>query len=471
MAETNAQPAKTLSRGHAFVLAAALCYGLVSFVVGVQVGRRGTTPTVDHRAAEIANDSFLSTLTQPLGAAASVSFDPDPLEAFMEVYEHLRTKYLEPITDKDRQKLAYGAIKGMLRELGDPFTRFMAPDDYTGFREENTGHFKGIGAVLGVDHRTNQIQVIRVFRGNPAQKAGLKPGDYIIGINDEPTDDLSLEVAVNKIRGEAGTKVKLTVRRPDPGAKPLDKDWLKKNGIDPDEPRVDPVKLPGETLDLQVTRDDVKIPIVESEMIGDDIGYLYLQTFNEQSYKQLSESLEALRKKGAKGLILDLRDDPGGMLDECIKVCSMFLTEGAIVHVQERDKAPETLSVIPQYTTAPNLPIVVLVNHFSASASEILSGALQDHKRAILVGATTYGKGLVQTVVPLSDNSAVAITTAKYLTPNKRDINRKGIEPDIPVEWDLTDEQEREALTSNKPRSEWDPQLKRALTALRERLK
>lgn len=469
MAQTQPRANGGFTRGHAFVLAAALCYGLVMFVVGVQVGRGGPGTPSEHQTADLQGDSLLASLTRPLSRVGT--FDPDPIEAFMEVYEHLRGKYLEEITEADRKRLSYGAIKGMLRELGDPYTRFMAPEDYGSFREENTGHFKGIGAVLGVDQRTNKIQVIRVFRDNPAAKAGLKPGDYIIAVDGESTEDLSLEVTVNKIRGPEGTKVKLTVERPSQAQQNIDPELLKKLGRDPDQPRTDPAPVTGDTLDIEITRADVQVPIVESELIGSDLGYVYLHVFNEQSYSQLSAAIDELKRKGAKGLVLDVRDNPGGMLDEAVKVTSLFVREGAVVHVQERAKAAETLSVMPQYLRDPDTPVVVLVNHFSASASEILAGALQDHKRAQIVGDTTYGKGLVQTVVPLSDRSAVAITTAKYLTPNKRDINRRGIEPDVKVEYGLSADEERAALTSGKPRAEWDPQLIKAVEVLRQQVR
>ncbi|MBI2299289.1 MAG: S41 family peptidase [Armatimonadetes bacterium] len=468
MAESEQRAQKSFPRTHAFVIAAAACFGFMMFVMGTEYGRRGPSGGPAHRLPAYRGDSLFSALTQPLGRVGSL--DPDPLESFMEVYEQLKSKYLEEITEADKKKLSYGAVRGMLRELGDPYTRFMAPDDFSGFREENTGHFKGIGAVLGVDQRTNKIQVIQVFRDNPAERAGLRAGDYILAINNEKTDDLSLDVAVDRIRGPADSKVKLTIERPSGKEKTLDPELERRLGHDPNAPRTDPAPVTGKTQEIEITRADVSIPIVESDPIGDGLGYVSLRMFNEQSYTQLQKALDELQRKGVKGVVLDLRDDPGGMLEECVKVVSLFVSEGAVVHVQERGKAPETLSVISQYTRVPKLPLVVLVNHWSASASEILAGALQDHKRAKIVGDTTYGKGLVQTVVPLSDNSAVAITTAKYLTPDKRDINKKGIEPDIKVDFGLNEEQTRTAMASGKPAWEWDPQLMRAIDVLKAQL-
>ncbi len=203
-------------------------------------------------------------------------------------------------------------------------------------------------------------------------------------------------------------------------------------------------------------------------MLADKVGYVALGGFNEQSYPQLRKSIEDLQAKGATRLVFDLRSNPGGMLEVAQEITSLFVKSGAVVFVQERQRAAETLMVDPAKQLSKQLPMIVLVNRFSASASEIVSGALQDHGRAKLVGETTYGKGLVQTVVPLSDNSAVAITTAKYLTPNKRDINKKGIEPDVTVTIDPEDPAVLAGLRSGEPRETWDPQLKKAVELLKK---
>lgn len=455
------------SGGQTFVILAVLCFTITGFIAGMQVGRQAAPRGPERQAAQVSGGGLLAALTQP--AAAAENLDADPLEAFMEVFHHLQGKYVEEITDETRAKLAHGAIKGMLRELGDPYTRYMEPKDFGDFQEENHGQFPGIGAVLQIDPDTLKVQVTRVFDERPAARAGLQPGDYILEVNGEPTTDMTLDVAVQKIRGEAGTKVNLTIERVDPEQTARDEELIERQGGEPPAQR-DPAAVRGEVFKVDVERAEIHIPVVEAELLDGGIAWVQLGGFNEESFRQLEASLREQKAKGMKGLVLDLRYNPGGMLDEAIKICSLFVRSGAVVHVQERGKAAEPLPALPQHFRDLEVPTVVLVNHYSASASEILAGALQDYKLATIVGETTYGKGLVQTVVPLSDNSAVAITTAKYLTPLKRDINKKGIEPDVVSEWTLTNEETLAHLQRKEHRQLWDPQLMKALEVLRQKM-
>ncbi len=467
MAETNARRS-AFSGGHLFVALAILCFSATGFVAGWQVGRR-PQPSFDAAGAGISADGLLAAVTRP-AAANAAAIDADPLEAFMEVYHHLQSKYVDDLTEQDRVKLAHGAVKGMLRELGDPYTRFMEPKDFGEFREENTGQFAGIGAVLQIDPQTLKVQVTRVFDDQPASKAGLLPGDYIVEVNGEATADLTLDVSVSRIRGEPGTSVHLTIERPDAAREERNNELIRRQGNDPGELRRDPTAITGEVFEVDVERAEIHVPVVESELLEGKIGWIQLTGFNEEAYVQLERQMSRLRDQGMEGLVLDLRWNPGGMLDEAIKVCSLFVKSGPVVFVQERGRPAEALAALAQYHRGPPPPLVVLVNEYSASASEILAGAVQDLGLGTIVGETTYGKGLVQTVVPLRDNSAVAITTAKYLTPHKRDINKVGIEPDVAAEWTLSNEETLEHVRDRDPRAEWDPQLMAAIRVLKEKL-
>ncbi|HIE52482.1 MAG TPA: S41 family peptidase [Armatimonadetes bacterium] len=408
--------------------------------------------------------SFLHALTRARDdQLTQENGDVDPVEIFWEVLHHLKDKYVDEITD-DRA-LAYGAIRGMLRTLGDPYTRFMDPKDYRDFQEENQGEFEGIGAMLGIDRETEKITIIQVFEDNPAARAGLKPGDRILAINGESALDMSLDAAVSKIRGPAGTQVTLRIERPRP---PAEKE--KTSPSTQPSPRLPPVReempeIEGEVLDIVITRGRVKIPIVEWRMLEGEIGYAWLKVFNEKSDEQLNAALRDLQEKDMKGFILDLRYNPGGLLDMAVDIASMFVQSGPIVHIKERGHARETLYARPGEYKDLQVPLVVLVNRYSASASEIVAGAVQDTGVGTVVGEPTFGKGLVQTVVALSDNSAVAITTAKYLTPKERDINENGIKPDLVVHQPEPGEGEGEA---EKPLE--DLQLQRAIKVIQERL-
>lgn len=414
----------------------------------------------------------------------------DPIFSFGDVLQLLTEKYVDEITDKEREKITYGAIRGMLRALEDPYTRFMDPDDYKEFQNESRGELDGIGALLGIERETNLITIVATFEGNPAHESGLRPGDYIVGINGESTEDMSLDVAVSKIRGKAGTTVNLTVLRPEK-IEPLDQELkvtpqgeliipapaLQKARLKPNDtlklhvensqlvlfPKQRP-DLEKPTMEFQVTRATVRIPVIQKKMLPGQIGYVWLQLFNEKSEQQLDQAIADLQKQQMRGFILDLRHDPGGLLEMAVIVASKFIKEGPIVFIKERGKEKlEELRALPQEYKELRGPLVVLVNKFSASASEIVAGAIQDYKVGTVIGTPTFGKGSVQTVVPLNDRSAVAITTAKYLTPKQRDINKKGIEPDITVEAPGD-------LRPSPDHPEEDPQLKAALQEIEAQL-
>jgi len=360
--------------------------------------------------------------------AVADDVDLRPLEVFQEVLDDLRQYYVDKIGDN--RQLTYGAVRGMLRSLEDPYTRFLEAKDYNSFRRENEGHFDGIGATLGMTEvpavpnaaralanmscpncgadlhaKMYRITIMTPLPGSPAAKAGLRAGDFILKIDGKSTDGMDLTEAVNLIRGQAGTPVTLSIGR----------------------------KGQSKPLELKITRAVIEIPAVEHKMLEGKIGYLRLNIFNETTAESTRKALADLERQGMKGLLLDVRNNPGGLLGECVEVARQFVGKGPIVFIQERG-AKQKPYAAPETNARFSHPMVVLVNGGTASASEILSGAIQDYGLAKLVGTKTYGKGLVQTVLPLSDGSALMITTARYYTPKGRDINRKGIEPDKVVE-------------------------------------
>ncbi len=342
-----------------------------------------------------------------------------PLQTFWEVREKIKKDFVYPI--KDESELTYGAIRGMLASLNDPWTRFQTPKEYAEFETETEGHFGGIGAVLesrpvggsdpNAEPGTGEYEVIitSVIPEGPASKTDLRPDDVVVEVDGTPVKGLRLDAVVNRIRGDRGTTVKLGVRRA--GVKDL--------------------------IQIPITRQTVEYPVVEHKMLPGNIGYVWLRSFNKQAATKLREALQDLNAKGMKGLVFDLSIDGGGLLDMAVNVGSMFLPQGQpVVYVQERDAQPQPLNTRGGPVIPMSLPMVVLVDRGSASASEIVAGCLQDHGRALVVGQNTFGKSKVQTVVELEDKSALIMSTAVYLTPKKRDISldyekgKRGVKPD-----------------------------------------
>jgi carboxyl-terminal processing protease len=321
------------------------------------------------------------------------------IEVFSEVLGKIEKNY---VNDVDREKLIHGAIKGMLKAL-DPHSSFMEPDGYKEMMIETKGSFSGVGIEITV--RDDILTVVSPIEGTPAFKAGVKAGDQIIMVEDKPTKDLVIMQAVKLIRGKKGTKVKLTIRR---------------EGVE-------------KPIDFLITRDVIPIKSVRSLLLPSEIGYIRISTFQSKTDKELSKALKDLvKEKELKGLILDLRNNPGGLLSQAIKVADEFLDSGVIVSIKGRDKQEEK-SLAHKNKNNRNYPIIVLVNGGSASASEIVAGALQDNKKALILGTKTFGKGSVQAIFTLSDGSGLRLTTAIYYTPSGRSIQASGIEPDIKV--------------------------------------
>ncbi len=328
--------------------------------------------------------------------------DYTKINAFEDILYLIKNYYVE---DMDNNQLIEGAIDGMLNEA-DPYSYYMDKEEYQEMQEEYEGHFGGIGIVITM--RDNKLTIVSPIKGTPGERAGLKAGDIISEISGQPTADMSQNKAVELMRGEPGTKVELTIDRKE---------------------EEDPIKV-------MIIRADIEVPIVEWEMKEDKIGYLSISQFIDDVGYKLEKAIAELEAKGAKGLILDLRSNPGGLLVEAVNVTSNFVEKGKVVSVKNREGQERILTVNPKIKAVTELPLIVMINQGSASASEIVAGAIKDHQRGKLLGMKSFGKGVVQTVVPLQDGSAVSLTTARYYTPSGNYIHEKGIKPDIKVELD-----------------------------------
>ncbi len=335
----------------------------------------------------------------PMKIADAEPQDYQDLRLFTEALTIIKNSYVEEVDTKD---LIYGALKGMLRTL-DPHSAFMPPDEYKEMQIDTRGEFGGLGIQIGI--KKGMLTVIAPIEDTPAWKAGLKAGDKIIKVDGESTRDMTLFEAVKKMRGPRGTEVTITIMR---------EGWK--------EPR-----------DFTITRDIIKIKSVKYRVVDDGIGYVKINQFQERTASELESALKSLKEKEVDSLVLDLRNNPGGLLTSAVDVTEQFLPpDRLVVYIKGRtgDKTEyKTKGNRPYY----DMPMIVLVNHGSASASEIVAGALKDWKRAVLLGVKTFGKGSVQSVIQLSGGSGLRLTTAKYYTPKGISIQNEGIEPDIVV--------------------------------------
>jgi len=348
------------------------------------------------------------------------------LNLFGDVYERVRAEYVEPINDRDAVE---NAINGMLTGL-DPHSSYLNQRSYRDMQVQTRGEFGGLG--IEVTQENGYIKVISPIDETPAARAGVKAGDLITHLNGNSVQGLTLQEAVEQMRGERGTAIKITIRR---------------EGAD-------------RPIELSLTREVIRPQVVRFRMEGNDIGYIRLTSFNEQTETGLKRALTTLRQQagpgGLKGLVLDLRNNPGGLLDQAVQVSDDFLDQGEIVSTRARRPEDAQRWNAKAGDIAQGIPMVVLINGGSASASEIVAGALQDHRRAVVLGVKSFGKGSVQTVMPIPGQGAIRLTTARYYTPSGRSIQGTGIEPDIEV---LAQRQEAAAAI---PR-EREADLRRAL--------
>lgn len=385
----------------------------------------------------------------------------DDLYSQIELYSYtlttIQADYVEEIPPKD---LIYGSLKGMLATL-DPHSQFLTPEEYKELKTETEGKFGGLGIEISI--RDGLLTIITPIEDTPAWKAGIKAGDRIVKIEDELTKDITLSDAVKKLRGKPGTDVTITILREEE------------------------FKI----LEFTVTREIIHIEDVKNtQILTDNIGYLRLTEFREDSAKAFREALDSLKTQGADALILDLRNNPGGLLNVAIKITEEFLPEGeTIVSTKGRHNSQDTITKSTNTQHLVDWPMVVLINEGSASGSEILAGALKDNKRAIIVGAKSFGKGSVQSVIPLPDGSGLRLTTSKYFTPSGISIHGIGIEPDIKVEIEAPPEEQEtdqkkqetnqkkqeidevfEKIENNKPGDEAKLQISKKEREIKEKL-
>lgn len=347
-------------------------------------------------------------LVSPLAEAAKQSKaqteDADTYELlnlFGEVMERAKVSYVEDVSDK---KLIESAINGMLSSL-DPHSSFLDDQSFKYMSEQTKGKFGGLG--IEVTMENGVVKVVSPIDDTPASKAGLKPGDYITNIDGEAVMGMTLNDAVDKMRGKIDSKVKLTIRR-----------------------------INEKPLEVTLKREEIKIQSVKNSIKADDVVYIRISSFSEDVDTMTAKAIKDAKKKlgdKLKGVVIDVRNNPGGLLDQAVNVSDLFLDKGEIVSTRSRNEEDTVKYTAKEGDIAKGLPIVVIINDGSASASEIVAGALQDHKRAIILGEKSFGKGSVQTVIPLGKYGAMRLTTARYYTPSGRSIQAKGIEPDIEV--------------------------------------
>ena len=352
----------------------------------------------------------------------------DDIANSIEKYKKIIDKYY--LGEVDEEKLKEGAIKGYIEGLDDPYTEYISKDEMKDYMEDTMGNFVGIGIYMVKDTENNKIQVLAPIKNSPAEKAGILPGDYIIAVDGTQCTGDDFSTISNKIKGEVGSSVKLDIQRED------------------------------ETLSFEIKRENIKVNPVESKLLENNIGYIEFSSFDDGTAEDFKSKYEELEKQGITSLIIDLRNNGGGIVDEALEIADYIADKDSVL-LYEVDKNNNEEVEKSENEPIINMPIVILTNENTASSSEILAGALKDLGKAKIVGTKTYGKGVIQEVISLSDGSGLKITTKKYLTPNRTEINGVGIEPDETVELPDT---VTSALNVNE---EDDTQLRKAIEILK----
>ncbi|MDD2757749.1 MAG: S41 family peptidase [Patescibacteria group bacterium] len=391
---------------------------VVSFGLGILVGQLIVVKRqITNEQGEIEVNKVIN-FNRATNRSDSIEFNQ-----FWEVWDKIKEKYVSSKDVKDAD-MFYGAVQGLVYSLGDPYSMYLVPKAAEEFTKDLSGELEGIGAEIGI--KNNQLLVISPLADSPAEKAGLRPGDKILNIDKENTFGMDVNTAVGKIRGEAGTEVVLTISR-DGAAK---------------------------AFDVKIIRAKIIVPSVTFSWKGDKIAYIRILQFNEDTQGVFDRYVKKSIKEGAKGVVLDLRNNPGGFLDTAVSMASEWVSDGTIVSERAGDGTIRDHATIGEHRLD-GVKTIVLVNGGSASASEIVAGALQDHKKATIIGEKTYGKGSVQDFETFSDGSALKLTVAEWLTPNGKNINKDGITPDVEFKEDWETEKVGE-----------DKMLDRALTLI-----
>ncbi|MDF2872871.1 MAG: carboxyl-terminal protease [Anaerocolumna sp.] len=373
-----------------------------------------------------------SVKTENTSASAAEVTDQDILKKIDKLEGLIDKYYMEKV---DKNTMAEGIYKGLLQSLDDPYSVYYTKEEYTSLMESSSGVYYGIGATVSSDVKTGVLSIVKPFVGGPAYEAGLLPGDVLYKVNDEEVTGKDITEVVGKIKGEEGTKVNVTIIR---------------------EGKADP-------LEFTITRRKVEVPTIEYEMLDNKIGYIAITEFDEVTAEQFRQALADLEKQGQKGLVIDIRNNPGGLLDTVVDMLDRMLPDGLIVYTE--DKYGNRDEYKSDGKEEFKKPLAVLINGNSASASEIFAGAIQDYKKGTIVGTTSFGKGIVQSILPLTDGTAIKVTVSKYYTPEGRNIHKIGISPDVTVE--LDDALRQKVVIEKKE----DNQLQKAISILNKEIK
>ena len=410
---------ESIFKKHGFflgVLTSMICLALLCFGVKTVLSYTGQLLVIGEAGASTVKGSAL--------------LDDEVAQKIDEIYQYMNIYYYGEF---DKEDIYNSLYSGVLESLEDPYSVYYTPEEYQDMQVSTSGTYYGIGAGVSQDLTTMEVTITKVYRGTPSEAAGLKNGDKIISVEGIEATSVEVSELVQHIRGEEGTTVHMVIYRPSTE----------------------------ETLEFDVERKHVELPSIEGEMLDDGIGYIQITEFQDKTDEQFATMVAQLKEQGAKGLIIDVRANPGGLLRTVVELLDQILPKGLLVYVQDKygnrdDYTSDAMCL--------DLPIVVLMDENSASASEIFAGALKDYEYATLVGKTTYGKGIVQNIIPLSDGDAMKITIAKYFTPKGNDIHKIGVSPDVEVEYEYSGPEDE---TYDK---QYDSQFLKAVEIMKEKL-